>query len=128
MLLGKGPDPTILKKLKEEGRVPGPGEPVPEVKAAAKKASTENVPKEVQEILDEIEEMREELLDCGISPGQVDQEEEMRELRQKLEAVRSKIATGALGAGSARAPRGPPALALAGGGAALAALLRPRRR
>lgn len=132
MLLGKGPDLTILKQLKEEGRLPGldKPEPVPEVTAAAAKddASTENVPKEVQEILDEIGEMREELLDCGISPGQVDQEEEMKELQQRLMAVRSKTTAGALGAGSARAPRGPPALALAGGCAALTALLRPRRR
>lgn len=130
MMLGRGPDPTILRKLKEEGRLPGPDkpEPVPEVKAAAEKAPTENVPKEVQEILDEMEEMREELIDCGISPGQVDQEEEMRELHQRLNAVRSKITAGAVGAGSARTPLGPPALALAGGCAALAGLLRPRRR
>ncbi|CAK0882185.1 unnamed protein product [Prorocentrum cordatum] len=141
MMLGKGPDPTILKKLKEEGRLPTPSQSAPsEVMAAAgadateeaskaSKASTASTePKEVQEILDEIQEMREELLECGIDPGQIDAEEEMKELQKRLTTARSKIAARALGAGAARARRGPPALALAGSCAAFAVLLRPRRR
>lgn len=38
-----------------------------------------------------MKEMREELIECGISPGQVNQEPEMQDLLKRLNAAKAKV-------------------------------------
>jgi len=86
---------------------------------------------ELASIKEEMEEMKQELLDCGINPGQLSQQPEMLELVQRLNQVKAKIdakvassAFGTLGRGR---PQGLGAATLALGVTSLATLLRPRR-
>jgi len=48
---------------------------------------------EVAEILEEMKEVKDDLLDCGIKPGQLTQQPEMKELEQRLKEARARVAS-----------------------------------
>jgi len=134
MQINAGPDPTILKKIIEEGKA--------NAKMAAKPSTDEDEDDDDDEgdadssdplgedeasIMAEIEEMKQELLDCGIKPGQLDAQPEMRELEDRLRQVRAKMSSAAFGTRSAGSETaGAFALGLCSVAFA-AARLRPRR-
>ncbi|CAJ1384922.1 unnamed protein product [Effrenium voratum] len=97
MLLNGGADRSILKQLIEEA---GGKKALQKQLAEAevdKDEEEEDVEEEDQdeEVLKleaEIEELKEELIECGISPRKVDSEPEMKELKQKLAKAEAKAA------------------------------------
>jgi len=94
MLLGSGPDRTLLKKIIEEAG----GKKALQVDEEDEEEEDEEEEKapadeedEIKAIEAEMKEMKEELIECGISPGQVSQEPEMQELQQRLNAAKAKV-------------------------------------
>lgn len=147
IMLNHGPDRVILNKMIEEAG----GKKAMKAKAAAAASEDDDDDdededdgsddddddedlgdegNEVMEIEKEIEDMKEELLECGVKKGQLNQQEEIQELYQRLTKAKSKVAGSAL---SARLPvvLGPrhATLAFAAGvSSALALSLMPRSR
>ncbi|CAK8990432.1 unnamed protein product [Durusdinium trenchii] len=95
ILLGSGPDRSLLKKIIEEAggkkalqqdadkdEVEEPA-PEKEVRSSAKEAD------EVKRIEEEIKEMRKELIDCGVNPGKVNEEPEIQDLYKDLQKAKA---------------------------------------
>eukprot|EP00929_Paragymnodinium_shiwhaense_P081372 TRINITY_DN4255_c0_g3_i1.p1 TRINITY_DN4255_c0_g3~~TRINITY_DN4255_c0_g3_i1.p1 ORF type:complete len:563 (-),score=150.94 TRINITY_DN4255_c0_g3_i1:612-2300(-) len=57
-------------------------------------------PPELKELLAEIAEMKEELIDCGIPPGEITQQEEMKELNTRLRKLKKELGVACLGGSS----------------------------
>mmetsp|Transcript_108777 Transcript_108777/g.340374 ORF Transcript_108777/g.340374 Transcript_108777/m.340374 type:complete len:327 (+) Transcript_108777:3-983(+) len=130
MLLVQGADTELVQ------RTPSAQEDEADEEAeapAAKKAkggdAEEEDPEEIAEIKAEMEEMRKELLDCGIAAGQINQQPEMVDLMAELNEAKAKLGLSALG-GAGRSWScwsGVGAGATLAGAAVLAALRRPQR-
>merc|ERR1712032_287851 len=96
------------------------------------KALDDPTQQELLELQKEIDEMKEELLDCGIRPGDLNKQPEMMELYDSLNEVKTKmkssVASRASGSstGSMFGRPKTAAFALGASSAALLALLRPR--
>lgn len=151
MTLVHGPDQRLLKELKERGatiREPTKGlveddaDDEDEEEAGGSPAAEEAAPveeelpsdplaRELAEIKREIAAMKQELLDCGIAPGQVSAQPEMIELMARQRQVTQKMGVAKSALGVSPRPRLPAPAALALGlaaGALGAAALGPRRR
>eukprot|EP00930_Biecheleria_cincta_P072463 TRINITY_DN59856_c0_g1_i1.p1 TRINITY_DN59856_c0_g1~~TRINITY_DN59856_c0_g1_i1.p1 ORF type:complete len:378 (+),score=100.14 TRINITY_DN59856_c0_g1_i1:72-1205(+) len=146
IMLNHGPDRVILKKLIEEAGG------TKAMKAAAAKAASEaedddededddaddddddedlaDEDNDVAAIEMEIKEMKKELLECGVKPGQLNQQEEMQDLYARLNEAKSKLAGAALRAKPpvVLGPRHATLAFAAGVSSALALALLPHRR
>ncbi|CAL1131460.1 unnamed protein product, partial [Cladocopium goreaui] len=97
MLLGQGPDRALLKQIIEEagGKKAVQKGALEEEEVEEEEEEEEEAPAdeddEVKAIEAEMKEMREELIECGISPGQVNQEPEMQDLLKRLNAAKAKV-------------------------------------
>merc|ERR1712083_953782 len=82
---------------------------------------------EVLEILEEMSETKQDLLDCGISPGKLSQQPEMQELEMRLREARARVASAVhqCTAGSVSKPTIASFVVLP---AVLVGVLQPRRR
>lgn len=105
MMLSSGADIQLLKKLKEEGAfdLEDDGEDEDDVVTKGKKGGDEPSSPELAELQEELEEVKQDLLDCGISPGALSQQPEFVDVLQRIEEAKAKIAGGAL-----RGRAGPP--------------------
>lgn len=148
IMLNHGADRVILNKMIEEAG----GKKAMKAQAAAAAAASEeedddededdgsdsddddedgpDAGNEVKEIEKEIEAMKEELLECGVKPGQLRQQEEMLELYERLSEAKSKVAGSALRARlpGVLGPRHATLAFAAGVSSALALALMPHRR
>ncbi|CAE7775532.1 infC [Symbiodinium sp. CCMP2592] len=109
MMLNAGPDTAILKQLVEEAggkkalkRQAEEDEDEDEEEEEEEEEEAEETSDEIKAIEAEIKDMREELIDCGISPGQVNTEPEMQDLFKRLDQAKSKLAAAAMASLSPR--------------------------
>lgn len=122
MMMNAGPDVALLKELakrQDELEDESDDEDDEEQGGSSKKKGKKAESQEIQDLLDEIEETKQDLLDCGISPGAISQQPEMRDLMKELDEARAKVASGAFGRLAASGPSTTSALAC--GALALAA-------
>jgi translation initiation factor IF-3 len=96
MMFTSGADTSLMKRLKEEGRLPGvkkeQGEEEGEAQDDEDDEEESNEPEEIKALLDQIEDLTAELKECGLKPNDIAQDDEMRELRSKLAQERQKMA------------------------------------
>jgi len=90
-------------------------------------SNNEDLDPEVAEILEEISEVKQDLLDCGIKPGKLSEQPEMQELEAQLRQARARVARAVhqCTAGSANKPMIASFVVLP---AVLVGMLQPRRR
>mmetsp|Transcript_39934 Transcript_39934/g.93471 ORF Transcript_39934/g.93471 Transcript_39934/m.93471 type:complete len:354 (-) Transcript_39934:239-1300(-) len=106
MMLNAGPDTAILKQLVEEAggkkALKRQAEEDEDEDEEEEEEEEEETSDEIKAIEAEIKDMREELIDCGISPGQVNTEPEMQDLFKRLDQAKSKLAAAAMASLSPR--------------------------
>ncbi|CAE7875098.1 unnamed protein product [Symbiodinium microadriaticum] len=97
MMLNAGPDKVILKQMVEEAggkkalkrQAEEEDEDEDEDEEEGEEEEEEETSDEIKAIEAEIKDMREELIDCGISPGQVNTEPEMQDLFKRLNEAKA---------------------------------------
>jgi len=98
MMLSSGADMKLLKELQEaqaDEEEDGRDEDDPVVWRPRSAAA--EVSEELAELMAELDEVRQDLLDCGIAPGQLNKQPEFIDVMQQIEKVKAKTASGAFG-------------------------------